>query len=387
MSAPAPVTTPEILPTPAPAPAGPVKIELMLPLSGANAGLGQALLQAAEMALFETNAADIQLVVRDTGEPGGAAAASQELVAAGVKLILGPIFAADVAQAAPAARAAQVPMISFSTDRAVAGSGVYVMGILPQLQVDRVVRFAASHGAKRIAALLPDSPFGRAVASQLPQSALSSGGAVSVVEFYPPGTTDFSSYVQRLADAKDSFDAVLIPEGGDAARQAVPLLAYFGVDRTRTRLLGTALWNDPALLREPAMAGGWFAAPAGEEWAAFASRYRADYGGVPPRIASLAYDATALAAALARGPAAKTSAEATASGGALVGTAEAATPTGGSPFGTETLTTPDGFAGIDGIFRFRTDGGVERGLAVYEIGNGSVTVIDPAPQSFVPAGM
>jgi ABC-type branched-subunit amino acid transport system substrate-binding protein len=362
----------------------------MLPLSGAHAGLGQALLQASEMALFETNATDIRLVVRDTGEPGGAGAASQELVAEGVKLILGPIFAADVAQAAPPARTAQVPMISFSTDRAVAGNGVYVMGILPQLQVDRVVRFAASRGAKRVAALLPDSPFGRAVAGQLPQSALASGGALSVVEFYPPGTTDFSSYVQRLAEAKDSFDAVLMPEGGDAARQAVPLLAYFGVDRNVTRLLGTQLWNDPALMREPSLAGGWFAAPASEAWAAFASRYQADYGGAPPRIASLAYDATALAAALARAPARSGAAGGNASGGgSVVGPAAAAAPTGasaGSPFSADTLTTPDGFAGIDGIFRFRADGGVERGLAVYEIGNGSANIIDPAPQSFAPPG-
>lgn len=384
-SAPAPVATPEV--APAPVPAGPVKVGLMLPLSGANAGLGQALLQASEMALFETNAANIQLVVRDTGEPGGAAAASQELVAEGVKLILGPIFATDVAQAAPPVRAARVPMISFSTDRSVAGNGVYVMGILPQLQVDRVVRFAASRGAKRVAALLPDTPFGRAVAGQLPQSALASGGALSTVEFYPPGTTDFSSYVQRLANAKGSFDAMLMPEGGDTVRQAIPLLAYFGVDRNATRLLGTQLWNDPALLREPSLAGGWFAAPAPEAWAAFASRYQSDYGSAPPRIASLAYDATALAAALARSAAAGASAGGSTSGGALIGTAAAATPAGaGAPFSPEALTTPDGFAGIDGVFRFRTDGSVERGLAVYEIGNGSVTVIDPAPQSFEPPG-
>jgi ABC-type branched-subunit amino acid transport system substrate-binding protein len=360
--APAPAPAPEATPAPAPVPAGPAKVGLLLPLSGNGADLGQAMLQAAEMALFEAGSDNLTLEVRDTEQAGGTAAASQQLVDAGVQMILGPIFAQSVIQAAPPARNAQVPMIAFSTDRSVAGNGVFVMGILPQIQVDRVVRYAGTRGFKRVAALAPDTAFGHAVIGQLQQTLLQTGGTLSDIEFYPPNTSDFSPFLQRLSNAKGSFDALLIPEGGEVLHTVVPLLSYFGMDQTTVHLLGTSLWNDQRLLREPGMVGGLFAAPANEAWAGFANRYRSRYGVQPPRIASLAYDATLLAAALTRDPD-HPRIDATA------------------------LTSPDGFSGIDGIFRFHPDGGVDRGLAVFEIQNGAFGMVDPAPTAFPAPGV
>ncbi|QEX25031.1 penicillin-binding protein activator [Hypericibacter adhaerens] len=359
---PVPAPAPEPAPAPAPTPTGPAKVGLLLPLSGPNAGLGQAMLNAAEMALFESGSDNLSLEVRDSEQMGGATAASQQLVAAGVETILGPVFASGVAQAAPAARTAQVPLISFSTDKSVAGNGVYVMGILPQVQVDRVVRYAATRGYKRVAALVPDSAFGRAVTGQLQQTLLATGGNLAQVQFYPPGTSDFSPFLEKLGAAKGSFDALLIPEGADVLRTVAPLLSYYGMEQTTVHLLGTSLWNDQSLLREPSLVGGLFAAPASEAWAGFADRYRSNYGAQPPRIASLAYDATLLAAALTRDPA-------------------------HPRIDNSILTGPDGFSGIDGIFRFRPDGGVDRGLAVFEIQNGAFGLVDPAPQSFPPPGV
>jgi hypothetical protein len=46
------------------------------------------------------------------------------------------------------------------------------------------------------------------------------------------------------------------------------------------------------------------------------------------------------------------------------------------------LTNSSGFNGADGVFRFRGDGQNERGLSVLQIGNGTSTVISPAPRSF-----
>jgi ABC-type branched-subunit amino acid transport system substrate-binding protein len=356
-----PPPAPESTPTPTPLPSGPAKVGLLLPLSGSNAGLGQAMLQAAEMALFESGSDNLSLEVRDTEQAGGPAAASQQLVDAGAQLVLGPIFASAVSQTSPAVRNAHVPMIAFSTDRSVAGNGVYVMGILPQIQVDRVVRYAATLGRKRVAALVPDTAFGRAVIGQLQQTVLATGGALAAIEYYPTGTSDFSPFLQRLGSAKGSFDALMIPEGGDVLHLVVPLLSYYGLDQTKVHLLGTSLWNDQNLLREPGLVGGIFAAPANEAWAGFANRYRSNYGKPPPRIASVAYDATLLAGALTRDP-------------------------NHPRIDDSVLTGPDGFSGIDGIFRFRPDGTVERGLAIFEIQTGAFGTIDPAPQAFPAPG-
>lgn len=353
---PPPAAAPQALP---PAEAETVEVGLLLPLSGANAALGQAMLQAAQMAVFDLGDERFTLDVRDTEALGGPAAASQQLVAEGAQIVLGPIFAAQVTQAAPAVRAAGVPMVAFSTDVTVAGDGVYVMGVLPGLQVSRVVGYASAQGLKRIGVLAPSSAFGQTVVAALNRAAPRFGAAVAQVGYYDPAETDMSGPVQRLnPGGAPPFDALLLPEGAPRLTSIAPLLSYFGIDTTKVRLLGTALWDDRALAREPALLGGWFAAPQPEQWTRFAQRYRSLYGSEPPRIASLAYDATALAAVLGR--------------------------SGGAGFGPEALTGASGFSGVDGVFRFRPDGQVERGLAVFELQAGGPVVIDPAPQSFEP---
>ncbi len=339
---------------------GPVKVGLLLPLSGANAALGQALLQAAQMALFDLGDSRLALVVRDSDGPGGAAAGAQALVTEGARIVLGPIFSASVGQAAPAVRAAGVPMIAFSTDVSVAGNGVYVMGVLPGLQVERVVGYAASHGLRRMAVLAPSTPFGQTIIAALQGAAPRDGAAVATIAYYDPAATDMTSYVQQLnPGGTPQFDALMIPEGAPKLLQIAPLVPYYDIDPAQVRLLGTALWDNPALAAEPSLIGGWFAAPGQEQWKSFAQRYRALYRSDPPRIASLAYDAAALAAVLGRGE-------------------------GGIGFGQEALTQASGFTGVDGVFRFRPDGRVERGLAVYEMQAGGPVVIDPAPTSFEP---
>src|SRR5690606_38846418 len=123
---------------------------------------------------------------------GGPAAASQQLVAEGAQIVLGPIFAAQVTQAAPAVRAAGVPMVAFSTDVTVAGDGVYVMGVLPGLQVSRVVGYASAQGLKRIGVLAPSSAFGQTVVAALNRAAPRFGAAVAQVGYYDPAETDMS---------------------------------------------------------------------------------------------------------------------------------------------------------------------------------------------------
>ncbi len=55
---------------------------------------------------------------------------------------------------------------------------------------------------------------------------------------------------------------------------------------------------------------------------------------------------------------------------------------GPNRFAPETLTNPSGFAGIDGLFRFRTDGTNERGLAVMKVTTGGGVTVAGSPKSF-----
>ena len=160
---------------------------------------------------------------------------------------------------------------------------------------------------------------------------------------------------------KPDFDAVLLPLGGRSLLSIAPSLAFFDVDPAEVKFLGTALWNDPSLGSEPTLQGGWFAAPAPALWEGFQRRYRNTYGATPPRIATLAYDMTALAAVLAR---------------------SASAPGQAPDFSAARLTDPSGFSGIDGLFRFTEQGTVERGLAILEMNGQALREIEPAPQSF-----
>ncbi len=146
-----PYGPPPPIPAPAPpraaAPAGPAKIAILVPLSGPNAGLGKAILNAAQMALFETGGNQLTLVPRDTkGTASGAADAARSAVGDGAALILGPLLAGEVEAVKPIARDAHVNVIAFSTVTDLAGGNTYLMGFLPRQEVVREVAYARQRG-------------------------------------------------------------------------------------------------------------------------------------------------------------------------------------------------------------------------------------------------
>ncbi len=379
-------------------PGEPIKIGILLPLSGRAAAVGQSLLEAAQMALFEIGSDRLELVPGDTGDtPQQAVTATHQLLDAGVEVILGPLFSANVASAAPIANAAGVNLIAFSNSRAVAAPGAYLMGFMPTAEVKRIVDYARAQGLKRFAALIPNSDYGDLVLKDFQQAVTADGGKLEKIEIYPRDTQGLDDYVRRLANyderekllqqdkadlrsygdddlAKDAlagltgretlgdvdFDAVFIPEGGIVLRALAPLLPYYDIDPEHVKLLGTGLWDDSNVAREPAMIGGWFAAPEPAAAQTFSARFTQTYGAAPPRIASLAYDAMALAAALSKDPPEKR-------------------------FSRAAITDPNGFKGIDGVLRFNVDGTSDRGLAVLEVDKTGFDIISPAPRSFATA--
>jgi ABC-type branched-subunit amino acid transport system substrate-binding protein len=347
------VTQPSTITTPT---AGPPRIGLLLPLSGPSAPLGQAMLNAAQMALFEQPDSGITLLPRDTqGSPQAAAAAAQEVIQQGARIIIGPLLAAEAEAVKPVAAAANVPVLSFSNSTSVAGNGVFLLGFQPSQEITRVVQYAISKGHTRFAVLAPDSAYGNLAIDAL-KAAVGTGGNASVVRVttYDPDTTNLAPIVQSFGQNND-FDALLLPEGGTRLRLLAPLLPYYGIDPDTVKFLGTGLWDVSGLGTEPALNGAWYAAPAPAARAAFESRYKALYGKTPPRLATLPYDAVSLVVTLVRS---------------------------GSDLSTVALTDPNGFAGVDGIFRLLPSGVTQRGLAVLEVGRGEPTVIDPAPTDF-----
>lgn len=338
---------------------GRVRVGLLVPLSGRAAAAGTALLNAAQMAAFDMSDDRFILQPYDTGgTPAGAAEAARQALSQGVRLLLGPLYANSTRAVGPLAERAGVNVVAFTTDPAVAGGNVFVMGFLVGEQVDRVVRFAMGEGRTIFGALAPSETYGRLAADALRRQVAARGGQMGAVQMYEPSNPD----LRGPARALQGSDAILIPDTGDGLRAAVNGLAYVDIDRRRTRTMGTMLWDDPALWRESALAGGIFPVPPRDSVRSFEQRYQEAFGSAPPDIAVLGYDAVALAAVLARSA-------------------------GGARFDVATLTSASGFGGAAGIFRFRPDGTVERGLAVMEIqSGGNVMEVSPAPLSFSGGG-
>lgn len=317
-----------------------IRAAILLPLSGQHAAMGQSMLQAAQLAVFDMGYDNFELIPQDTGgTAAGASSAATAALQSGAQLILGPLFADEVRAVKTATAGRNINVIAFSTDWKLAGGNTYIMGFLPFGQVDRIVDYAAANGFKRAAVAAGADEYGTAVSRDFESKAAARGINIS-----------------RALSDPGGYDSVFIPAGG---RDLSAILQR--VTGKTAQKLGTGLWDDSRIAAMPDMNGAWFAAPAPSARASFESRYQATYGDKPVRLATLAYDATALAQALAKS-------------GIAAGR--------GPAYDAASLTSASGFAGVDGILRFNRQNLVERGMAILTINNGRIVELDPAPTSF-----
>ncbi len=367
--------------------AGPAgqQVAILLPLSGARADIGQAMLHAAQLALDAPGAPPLE--AKDTGgTPEGAVSAAQSAIAGGAGLIIGPLTSPETAAVAPIARAANVAVLAFTNDPSQAQPGVWTLGITPGQQVRRLVAAAQEQGKSQFAALLPDNEFGHVMAQALNQAATAASAAPPNVRFYARGmpainaaTRDLSDYANRRGpiDAQrraaralgtpegrhqaqelakssippPSFNVLLLADSGEALAEIASLLPYYDVDRSAVQIIGPSLWaaSNSGSGQFP---GGWYAAPDPAARNNFDQAYSAKFGSSPPVIADLAYDAASIARVLA-----------------------------GQGFSVGALTQSSGFVGADGWFGLLSDGQVRRALAVFAIERGGPQMVEPAPQS------
>lgn len=388
---------PPVMPPLLPLSDGTIRVGILLPLSGKNEYLGRAMLNAAQMALFDFADTDFELLPHDTaGSPEQASFGATMVIGDGASLLAGPLLASSVRAVAPISQAAGVPVLAFSSNRSVAGNGVYTMGFLPENNTERVISFAISQGLSRFAILAPDNAYGSAVVSSARETISRYGRLLTNVSYYHASGSDIEYVVKQLAnydyrrnalldmrkelaDKEDElslkaldrlklldslgdlpFDTLLIADGGERLQNVAAHLPFFDIDPKKIRILGTGQWDVSGIGAEPALVGAWFAAPPSETRAIFNSRYKELYGTNPPRLAAMAYDALALAAVLARSN--KDSDK--------------------NPFDAAAIMFERGYAGRDGIFRFTASGTTDRGLAIYQVRQRENNIIDEAPKTF-----
>lgn len=345
----------------------PVVVALLVPGGSGQASdgiLAKSLESAARLAMADLKGVSIDLRVYQTGgNPAQAQTMALQAINEGAMVILGPVFAQEANAAGVAAASKGIPVLAFSNNTEIAGGNVFVLGPTFENTARRLAGYAVRQGKNKVMIVHDKNTAGDLGKSAIQKGVAAAGGSVVAVasyEFSQNGVTGAAPTIVKTA--KDAGASVLFLTADTAG--ALPLLSQSlldsGLDLQSTKFLGLTRWDIPsATLSLPGVQGSWFAMPDPSLYAQFQTRYQAAYGETPHPIAGLAYDGIAAIGALAKS---------------------------GKSLDQRGLTQSAGFVGVTGIFRLRTDGTNERGLAIAEIRNNSVTVIDPAPRSFAGAG-
>lgn len=356
-----PKGVPEPTPPPTPAPTDGLpadqarhRVALLVPLTGPNAAVGQSIANATTMALLDTNAKNLRITTYDIAS--GPAAAASKAIADGNRLILGPIQAEDVPPIATIARAARVPLVTYTGSTGVAARDVFVMSTVPEASLARTVVYAVKTGSKRFALLAPKGEYGQRAAAAYAEAVKSAGGTLVQTQTYDRSNTSVISAAQRMK-TKGGFDAVLIADSARFAVQAAAQLKAPGA--VAPRILGPELWNGEAsVYSSPALRGALFSAISDTRFRTFADSYKSRFGVAPYRLATMGYDSVLLSIRIARDwqP--------------------------GTPFPLARVTDTGGFLGIDGPFRFGAGGVIDRALEVRQVQAKGVGIVSAAPDRF-----
>jgi len=354
---------------PAVDPRKPVTVALMVPGGTADQGrqvLASNLENAARLAIADLQGVQIDLRVYQTGgDPARAAQLAAQAVTDGAKIIVGPLLAAEATAVGAAVAGAGINVLSFSNNPSAAGRNVFLLGPTFENTASRLMSFAASQNKGRVLLVSEQTPAGQAAETAVRAAAARTGANLAATQSYAFSQQGVVDALPRITAAARSSGAqtILVTAGSEGA---LPILAELlpqnGLSPVQFQYAGLTRWDVPAAtLNLRGLQGGWFALPDPALTARFDARYAASYGAAPNPVAALAYDGIAAVGALLR-----------------QGGAEA--------LSAARITQGQGFAGVNGVFRFRADGLNERGLAVAQVREGQSVVISPAPRSFAGGG-
>lgn len=337
---------------------GPVRVALLLPLSGDVASVGQSMLNSAKLAMDfiaqSPNVGDnITLIIKDTaGNPGTAAQKASEAVSEGARLILGPLKAQSVLSAGAVARSAGIPLIGFSNNSGAASPGIYLLNVLPETEVKRSVSYVKSQGRSAFAAIIPNTEFGRIQEGAFQQAASELGVSIRAVYRFS-NEQEARQVVEQISPFLQSgaIDALFMPDRATASSFGV-LLEQAGVDKSNLTIIGSLDWSGDTVIEQTQfLTGALFPAVDESGLAALRPAYEAQFATPPHALATISYTAVLLA----NSPALSQSQP---------------------PYAREQLIRPSGFNGRDGLFRFLSDGRSEYALVMKQVGVGGAIQVD-----------
>lgn len=334
-----------------------MKVAMLLPLSGKNANIGKQLLDASQLAAYDLQADNVNIIPINTETTTDAI--SKKLDAEQPDIVVGPLYAADTQKLYPLAEQRGICMISFSNDDKLTNNNcLFLLGVMPDESVKRAAQYSFNNGVEDIYAVLPDSKYGSVVETRLAEFNTEEQSKTKVLGKY--STQNFAKDSSQASVNILSFvkgnSALMIPESGKIINTIENHLKSKNTTLANYRLIGTGLWDNETIAQNKALEGAIFASPPKAMRESYEKRFFTQYGYNPSKLTTLSYDSLALVKALSGN--------------------------GKSTITREKLLNPYGFKGVTGLFRFTNNGLNERALSIFSIKGGKVVEVEPAQNSF-----
>ncbi|MGC6516969.1 MAG: penicillin-binding protein activator [Candidatus Puniceispirillaceae bacterium] len=363
------------------------RIGIFIPRSGPRAIYGDQVADGVEMAYFQLNDPYIDLVYFDTAKEGDMGVLAGDAFAAEIDFAIGPLFSDKASALYPYFQKANIPLLSLSNNRKIARSGLWVLGLLPEQQMDALLAETILNHYDQIAILSDQSAFGEALTTHVSQR-LSNFGILPAKIMVIDGTVgaddeQLVSQLKSFADYKPleddmfiedvppPFDAVILAGGADFILKVAPLLSYYDLGPDRVHYLGTDLWASAGLIGEPSLQGAYIATISPELRQAFGKRYddlysRRGTSSAGSFLSQLGFDSLAVAATATRPQA----------------TTDNQTDNLQSPVITNLL-SESGYSGYTGAFRLLANGLNHRQFSVFQVTDGDLTKAAMPPKEIV----
>ena len=370
-----------------------IKIGVLLPLSGENSQIGRSLLKAAKLSLNKTKNNNIKLFIKDTENSNTNIISSYyELIEEEVDVILGPLFTKNIKIINPVSKDENTLIITFSNNSEIKNESTFISGLAPEDEIREVINYAMSKGSKNFGLIFPNNEYGLRSKKLIQNLVLEKNGEISELVFYNAKKPDFyevskkiASYEQRklklenkLEELKNTntvtaekkykklknqdtlgeleFDSLFIgAENVKHISMLASILPYYDVDPKKVVYIGNSLWANSVTLKEPALEKGIFPNFSKKKFGNFELEYTEAFNTKPHRIAYLAFDLVGLISNLQKK---------------------------NKKINVSNITATSGFIGTNGLFRFRSDGSIQRSLSVFQINNQNPIEVKKANLNF-----
>ncbi len=370
-----------------------IKVGLLLPLSGTNSKIGKSLLKASQLSLAKTKNNNIKLFIKDTENKNKNIISSYyELINENVDIILGPLFSKNIELINPISADEKTIIITFSNNTEIKNKNTFISGITPENEIKEILNYAITNGNSRFGVILPNNLYGLRSKKLIENLLLENQGRLVKLVLYDPEKPNFykiakiiGNYDQRkfelekklmelksmnTADSdrkykilknKDTlgelnFDSLYIgAENIEHVSMLASILPYYDVDPKKVMYIGNSLWSNNIALKEPALEKGIFPNINQIKYESFELEYQSTFQNKPHKISSLAYDLIGLISSLQKN---------------------------NQNINIHNLTNINGFVGSNGLFRFTSDGNIERSLSIFQIKNQKIREIKKADLKF-----